>query len=266
LKKLAQSLNMSDEILPFEISNKLLEQFDSIYEKKLYEKFAKKLGLDEVKTDDPKLISEMFEMMNLTAVDFTNFFRHLTLVNEGEDDIQSCLKYMLTQVASPVRMSKMVFINPDISLERLEDLKELKDKNEILYTNQFPEEARIYLDTQFKLLEKITNFTNMKESDKKKSDEIQFTNWLLRYVKRLKEQKTERTVRITSMNKVNAKFVLRNYLADKAIQKAERGNFDEVNNLLKLLQNPFDENEQFRNNNYDKVSPDEFESCLSCSS
>jgi len=243
-----------------------LEQFDSIYEKKLNEKFAKKLGLDEIKLEDPKLISEMFDMMNLTAVDFTNFFRHLTLVNEVEDDIQGCLKYMLTQVASPYRMSKMVTINPDISLDRLEDLKHLKEHNEILYTSQFPEEARIYLDAQFKLLDKISNLTNMKESDKKKSDEIQFTSWLSRYMKRLKEQKIERAVRISSMNKVNAKFVLRNYLADQAIQKAERGNFEEVNNLLKLLQNPFDEKEHFQKNNYDKVSPDEFESCLSCSS
>jgi len=35
------------------------------------------------------------------------------------------------------------------------------------------------------------------------------------------------------------RFVLRNYIAQNAIDKAEKGDFSEVRNVLSLLQNPF---------------------------
>ena len=43
------------------------------------------------------------------------------------------------------------------------------------------------------------------------------------------------------MNRTNPKFVLRNHLAEVAIQKAQAGDFAEVDRLLKVLQQPFDE-------------------------
>ena len=43
------------------------------------------------------------------------------------------------------------------------------------------------------------------------------------------------------MNRVNPKYVLRNYLAQIAIDKAHNKDFSEVSHLLKLLQHPFDE-------------------------
>ena len=43
------------------------------------------------------------------------------------------------------------------------------------------------------------------------------------------------------MNAVNPKFVLRNYLAQTAIEKAEQKDFSEVRRLLAVLRRPFDE-------------------------
>jgi uncharacterized protein YdiU (UPF0061 family) len=43
------------------------------------------------------------------------------------------------------------------------------------------------------------------------------------------------------MNRVNPKVVLRNHLAETAIQRAQAGDFGEVDRLLKVLQHPFDE-------------------------
>ena len=43
------------------------------------------------------------------------------------------------------------------------------------------------------------------------------------------------------MNKANPKFILRNYLAQKAIDKVESGdNGLEINKLLKILMKPYD--------------------------
>ena len=43
------------------------------------------------------------------------------------------------------------------------------------------------------------------------------------------------------MHAVNPKYVLRNYLAQIAIEKAQKKDFSEVAKLLTILQHPFDE-------------------------
>jgi uncharacterized protein YdiU (UPF0061 family) len=43
------------------------------------------------------------------------------------------------------------------------------------------------------------------------------------------------------MRAANPKYVLRNHLAEVAIRAAEQGSFDEIEQLLKVLRHPFDE-------------------------
>ena len=43
------------------------------------------------------------------------------------------------------------------------------------------------------------------------------------------------------MNLVNPKYVFRNYLAQQAIDKVEQGDYSEVEELLDLFRNPYDE-------------------------
>ncbi|MDT8372140.1 MAG: YdiU family protein [Gammaproteobacteria bacterium] len=72
-------------------------------------------------------------------------------------------------------------------------------------------------------------------------DKQQICAWLRRYQQRVRQDKTSDHDRKQQMNSVNPKYVLRNYLAQLAIDKAEQNDFTMVNQLLALLRHPYDE-------------------------
>src|ERR1700733_2395471 len=51
--------------------------------------------------------------------------------------------------------------------------------------------------------------------------------------------------RKSTMNENNPCYILRNYLAEEAIKKAEQGDFSEAKQLLAALENPFSERAEF---------------------
>lgn len=72
-------------------------------------------------------------------------------------------------------------------------------------------------------------------------DRAAFDAWAIQYRSRLQQENSIDAVRRTAMNRVNPKYVLRNYLAQAAIEKAEAKDFSEVAKLLAILEHPFDE-------------------------
>ena len=84
--------------------------------------------------------------------------------------------------------------------------------------------------------------------------------WLDTYEKEL----TPFTCKET-MKSVNPKYVLKNYMLQEAIEKAQNGDFSLVNDLLHVAQNPFDEHEALTR--FAKATPHQFKALtLSCSS
>ncbi|HEU4686672.1 MAG TPA: YdiU family protein [Nitrospira sp.] len=68
-----------------------------------------------------------------------------------------------------------------------------------------------------------------------------FRGWALRYGERLRREGGTDQARRNRMNRVNPKYVLRNYLAQRAIERAQDKDFSEIDRLLKLLHAPHDE-------------------------
>jgi len=72
-----------------------------------------------------------------------------------------------------------------------------------------------------------------------------FDNWANRYSRALQQENIPATVRKKLMRAANPKFILRNHLAQIAIEKAENGDFSEVKRLRQILSQPFDEQIEF---------------------
>jgi len=89
--------------------------------------------------------------------------------------------------------------------------------------------------------------------------------WLMQYRTRLMQESKSDTERAAQMNRINPKFILRNHLAQRAIEMAQQDNFTEVNQLLHILSRPFDEQPAFEQYALAPL-PDEVVTDLSCSS
>lgn len=69
--------------------------------------------------------------------------------------------------------------------------------------------------------------------------------WLVDYVARLSGESLDDEGRSVSMNQVNPKYVLRNHLAQHAIELAQQDDFSEVKKLLHILTHPFDDQSEY---------------------
>ena len=74
-----------------------------------------------------------------------------------------------------------------------------------------------------------------------------FDAWALRYQERLLSEGSRDEERREAMNRVNPKYVLRNYLAQIAIDKAQQKDFSEIDRLLALLQDPYTDQPSMEN-------------------
>jgi uncharacterized protein YdiU (UPF0061 family) len=69
-------------------------------------------------------------------------------------------------------------------------------------------------------------------------------DWLRGYRARVRRDGRPDGERRAAMNRVNPKYVLRNYLAQQAIQRAEAGDPSMVHELLEVMRHPYDEQPQ----------------------
>lgn len=97
------------------------------------------------------------------------------------------------------------------------------------------------------------------------TDRLALDDWSVQYRKRLTLENSIDEVRKIRMNTVNPKYILRNYLLQVAIEKAQNDDFTEVNKLLKIMETPFDEQPEYEE--YAKLPPDwASDISVSCSS
>lgn len=85
-------------------------------------------------------------------------------------------------------------------------------------------------------------------------DRSAFDAWAVQYRQRLHSESRAEAQRRLAMHAVNPKYILRNHLAQDAIEKAQHKDFSEVANLLTILAHPFDDQPEF--DDYAALPPD----------
>lgn len=138
-------------------------------------------------------------------------------------------------------------------MELIEALLQLMHANRADFTNVF---------RSLSAVEKKDTLSNWRDQflDRDAADV-----WLMQYRMRLIQESNSDVERAARMNQMNPKFILRNHLAQRAIEMAEQDDFSEVNRLQRILRRPFDDQPEFER--YASAPlPDEVVSDLSCSS
>ncbi len=85
-------------------------------------------------------------------------------------------------------------------------------------------------------------------------DRTLFDGWAVQYRQRLQRESRSDTERRLAMRAVNPKYVLRNHLAQVAIEKAQRKDYSEIATLLTILAHPFDDQAEY--DDYAALPPD----------
>ena len=147
-------------------------------------------------------------------------------IERTKEIINSYEKFFYKELTAIFRRKLGLMVEQSDDLKLIEELLSWMQKNKKDYTLTFRDFAKDQ-DSLF-------------EDDEGKS-------WHEKYQHRLSFEKTSSEDRLKIMTLANPKFVLRNYLAQEAIQDAEKSDFTKLKNLLKVLKNPYDENSEFEN-------------------
>ncbi len=132
----------------------------------------------------------------------------------------------------------------------IEDLLALLEHLEVDYT-QFFYQLSIY-DKRSDILNMISNTRSL-------------ATWFDRYESILKNEQYSKDERQEKLRKVNPKYVLKNYMIQEAIDKANHDDFSLVKDLMKIAQNPYAQHSEL--DRYAVSTPQDYSNQrLSCSS
>eukprot|EP00112_Aurelia_sp_Birch-Aquarium-sp1_P017326 Seg400.8 transcript_id=Seg400.8/GoldUCD/mRNA.D3Y31 product="Selenoprotein O" protein_id=Seg400.8/GoldUCD/D3Y31 len=248
LQKFAEALQ---DALPLDLSLEILNMYDNEFKKAYTCKMRQKLGLlHQEQEEDSELITALFDTMKETCADFTNTFRFMSKILveiESPEKEEEVINYLVSQCKTAEEMKSS--LETKSSPQQVQLLLMMIQAQPGLL-QQLGGGAVKQLEKELEKMEKMKGLKDLTQTDKNEKDRNLWKKWLEKYRARLQKEfesmeasakEDARTNRIQMMNNNNPRIVLRNHIAQHVIEAAEEGNFEEVRNLLKLLQSPYSE-------------------------
>uniref|UniRef100_A0A0B7A2E6 Selenoprotein O n=1 Tax=Arion vulgaris TaxID=1028688 RepID=A0A0B7A2E6_9EUPU len=244
--KLAEAIK---DVVPLSETTSHLNLFDEEFGRHYKMKMRQKLGLKKELPEDGKLVENFLDTLLHTGADFTNCFRHLSKFPfpgsaHFSDERSEVLKYLLSQSSSLEELKK--FNEPRMDKRQLAMFMMVAQTNPELLS-ALGRSSQL-LEQEIHRMAKLQDLEESTEEDIHKSNKEEWNKWLDKYENRLKKEvenvddvRELSEQRVTIMNSVNPRFILRNYIAHNAISAAEDGDYSEVRRVLKLLQSPYAE-------------------------
>uniref|UniRef100_A0A3Q1IW04 Selenoprotein O n=1 Tax=Anabas testudineus TaxID=64144 RepID=A0A3Q1IW04_ANATE len=236
LVKLAEALAPE---LPPDRAKAVMDEYLGLFNGFYLENMRKKLGL--LKKEEPEdeiLITELLKTMHNTGADFTNTFRSLSQIScsaeaeseEEEDHVKQATDLLLEQCAS---LEELKAANkPTMDPRELAMLLSMAQSNPALFQMI---SDRMTLARQLDRLNRLKDLMETSQEMLKAKHAEEWTQWIKCYRKRLaRELEAQSDVqavqeeRVRVMDSSNPRVVLRNYIAQNAIEAAENGDFSEV--------------------------------------
>ena len=285
LQKLAEALR---PLLSKGEAARALESYYSIYDAEYDSLMRAKLGLGSIEgdgRDDKVLVQELLVTMHDTAADFTDTFVALTdfAAAGAAADTGALAQRLSSRCATPAAMvnalrRKMKIHRPRMHPQQIEQLWSLLQQNPAQVAEMF-EGASVEaitqeiagekktLDLLVRCAQQIKDFELMSERTRAEKNLEVWAAWASRYALRLAAERLGGAVpssSVAAMRRSNPTFVLRNWVAQDAIQAAEGGDFSRVREVLALCERPFAASATGR---YSKPPPPGAESIIcTCSS
>ncbi|MFN9320481.1 MAG: protein adenylyltransferase SelO family protein, partial [Chitinophagales bacterium] len=135
--------------------------------------------------------------------------------------------------------------NPSIE-NAITELEPLLKKVETDYTIFYRQLAHVEKEMEPMEIFELISLAFYRSETITESDKNSWLPWIQSYLKLVNQDTRRDAERREYMNTVNPKYVLRNYMAQLAIDAAEKGDYTLIDELYRLLKKPYEEQPEMK--------------------
>ena len=163
---------------------------------------------------------------------------------DGFEEILDEYKTDYAEKSLQMMADKLGITNPEeTDLKLIADLEDCLQLSETDMTIFFRKLADFKKDNSVAGYDLITETFYLPELTSEQ--EKQWNEWFASYARRLQQETNSDVQRKKAMNAINPKYVLRNYMAQLAIDKADAGDYSLVNTFYTMLKKPYDDQPEY---------------------
>ncbi|WP_299896520.1 YdiU family protein [uncultured Aquimarina sp.] len=169
------------------------------------------------------------------------------LIEEIEpiEEILHDYQYTYKKVYHDMMSSKIGLYNPqagdELLIKDLEEILQLTETDMTIFFRNIGDYAKGDANNYMKVIKDA--FYNIVEVEGTILE--RWNDWFSRYDQRLIIESLDDSERKNKMNAINPKYVLRNYMAQLAIDDADKGNYDLIEELYQMLKKPYSEQPEY---------------------